>query len=82
VVTVRVREGARPLLGAKVSTEALRNAEASRVLDARLEEVTPGVYEAKLPLRHGGIWELRLAIEAEGHRMTSVVRRDIRGERP
>ena len=76
-LTVKVSDALGPVSGARVSVEALRNASASTVLDARLIELTPGEYRALLPLSHGGLWELRLTVEHGRDRFTAVERRDV-----
>lgn len=76
-LTVRLRDEHGVIEGARGAVEALRNASASRVLAARLEEVAPGTYRTTLPLDYGGLWELRLSFERAHDRMTAVVRRDV-----
>ena len=74
-VQFRTRVG--PVQGARVSVEALRNAQASVVLEARLVELAPGRYHADLPLGHAGLWELRFVVEHAADRFTAVVRKDV-----
>jgi hypothetical protein len=81
-LTVRLSDERGAISGARGAVEALRNATASRVLEASLEEVAPGTYRTKLPLRRGGLWELRLSFEREQDRVTAVVRRDVQESTP
>jgi hypothetical protein len=81
-LVVRPRHAAGPLVGAIVQVEALRNASASNPIEATLVERSPGEYAATLPLRAGGLWEFRLAVEHRGARFTSVERRDVTEDLP
>lgn len=74
---VQVHARAGLVKGARVSVQALRNANASVVLEARCEETSPGRYHAALPLGHGGLWELRFVVEHGADRFTQVVRKDV-----
>lgn len=69
-----VSDGASPLSGASVRVEALRNATAARVVDARLAQSGSGEYRADLELQLGGLWEFRLTVERGPQRFTQVVR--------
>ena len=79
---VQIRTRAGLMKGARVSVQALRNASASVVLEARCEERAPGHYYAALPLGHGGLWELRFVVEHGADRFTQVVRHDVAGGTP
>jgi hypothetical protein len=72
-----VHEGSGVVRGAEVRVTAIRNASASRVLEAPLNETAPGEYRAELPLGNGGVWELRFSIQRGTDRFTQVVRRDV-----
>jgi hypothetical protein len=74
-VQVRGRSGFEQ--GARVSVQALRNASASLVLEARCEESAPGRYHADLPLGHAGLWEFRFVVERGSDRFTEIVRHDV-----
>jgi hypothetical protein len=76
---VQIRMPSGLVQGARVSVQALRNASASIVLDARCEESAPGRYHAELPLGQGGLWELRFVVEQGSERFTEVVRHDVVG---
>lgn len=76
-VVVKPRRATGPLFGAAVRVEAIRNASASNPLEATLVERAPGEYVATLPLRFGGLWELRFALEHGGQRFTTTQRRDV-----
>lgn len=81
-LVVRVTDGAGPIAGARVQVEALRNASASRVVEASLIEARPGEYRAELDLRRGGLWEFRLEILRSGERFTEVSRLDVSEAQP
>lgn len=74
LVVIRLREASGPLTGARVSVEALRNATAGVVLEADLTERAPGEYTCRIPMRRGGIWELRLRAERGSDRFTATLR--------
>lgn len=74
---VRVRARSGLVQGARVSVQALRNASASVVLEARCQEREPGRYQAALPLGHGGVWELRFVVAHGAERFTQIVRHDV-----
>jgi hypothetical protein len=76
-LVVRLSDAGGPVSGASGRVEALRNASAGVVLEAHLEERSPGVYRALLPARRGGLWELRLAFERRGEHFTTTLRRDV-----
>jgi hypothetical protein len=79
---VQIRAQSGLVQGARVSVQALRNASASVVLEARCEESAPGHYHADLPLGHGGLWEFRFVVEQGSERFTEVVRHDVAGGAP
>lgn len=79
---VTLRDTAGPLVGAHLQVTALHNANAAARLETRLDETTPGHYRGALPLRRGGIWELRFSVVRGGDRFTQVIRREIGGLRP
>lgn len=76
-VTLADRTGA-PLDGAAVALEAIHNAHARHPLRAALAPAAgvPGRYEARLPFRWAGRWELRLEIARDGARVPVSVRRE------
>ena len=74
---VKARDAGGPLIGARVSVEAIRNASAQHSLETALVERAPGEYEGRLPLERGGLWELRLTLVRGADRFTTVERRDI-----
>jgi nitrogen fixation protein FixH len=83
-VTVRLadRDGA-PLDGAAVVVAAVHNLDALHPVRARLAPLGGGVYGARLPLRHAGLWELRLATVRGADRFDVTLRRDaVPGSRP
>jgi nitrogen fixation protein FixH len=80
-LTLSVRDGSKPVSGARVRVEALRNASAKAVLATGFDETVPGEYRAALPLERGGIWEFRLTVERGAERFTRVERRELREAR-
>lgn len=81
-LTLDVRDRGAHVGGAEVNVTAIRNAEASLVLEQRLQEVFPGRYATTLALRRGGHWELRFAIRRGPERFTKSLRVDVNQERP
>ena len=84
LLTVRLAgpDGA-PLDGATVQVTAIHNLDALRHVSARLEALGSGVYGARLPLRHAGLWELRLEAVRGDERFRATLRRDAApGARP
>jgi len=78
-VTLADSTGA-PLEGAAVTLEAIHNAHARHPLRAALPSAGAGRYEARVPLRWAGRWELRLEIARDGVRVPVSVRREaVRG---
>jgi hypothetical protein len=82
LVAARVRAGTEALTGARVSVQAICNANANRVVEARLEPAGPGEYRAELPLARPGLWEFRFTVERGGERFTESLRRDVREGSP
>ncbi|HEY8945784.1 MAG TPA: FixH family protein [Polyangiaceae bacterium] len=81
-LVVRARTATDPVDAKYVRVEALRNAGASRVLEATLDRLAPGEYRADLPLERGGLWEFRLTLERGTERFTHVARLDVREPGP
>jgi nitrogen fixation protein FixH len=75
VVRLADRAGA-PLEGATVEITAIHNLDAQHHVTARLEPLGGGAYGARLPLRHAGLWELRLEAVRRGERFRLTLRRD------
>ena len=83
-LTVRLAgpDGA-PLDGATVEVTAIHNLDALHHVNARLEALGGGVYGARLPLRHAGLWELRIEAARGSDRFRVTLRRDAaRGAQP
>ena len=70
------RAGA-PIAGATLRVEAIHNLDAARRIEAALRDAGGGAYEADLPMRHAGLWELRFTAERDGERFTDDLRRDL-----
>lgn len=66
-----------PLSGARVTVEAIHNLDAGDRVRGALRETAAGEYEAALPLRLAGLWELRFTVERRGERFTAGLRRDL-----
>lgn len=84
-VTVRVRlrdQAGDPLAGAGVHLEAIHNAAAADPVRTMLVEHARGWYEARLPLRHQGLWELRFEVVRGDQRFTASLRRDTEAPPP
>ncbi len=61
VLTITLRDrGGEPVGGAAAHVEVFHMADSGRVLEADLEETSPGTYGATLPMERDGKWELRL----------------------
>jgi nitrogen fixation protein FixH len=77
LLTVRLRDRAgAPLDGATVRVAALRNARASVIHEATLAPAPGDAYAARLPVHHGGAWELRFDVRHGADRFTAVARVD------
>lgn len=71
-----------PLDDAVVSVEGIHNAHARHPLHGTLvrDPGSPGRYEARLPFRWAGRWELRIEVARDGERVPVSVRREaVRG---
>lgn len=79
-VSLSDREGL-PLDGAVVEVEAFHNARADLKVRGRLTARGDGRYDAALPIRRPGVWELRFAAERDGRRFTEVDRLHVAGRR-
>jgi nitrogen fixation protein FixH len=66
----------RPLEGARVSVEAIHDLEADVRVRGVLAPHEPGVYEARLTLRHAGEWELRFDVRRGADRFATSLRRE------
>lgn len=76
-LTVRLAgPGGVPLDGATVEVTAIHNLDAALHVTARLEPLGGGAYRARLPLRHAGLWELRLVAVRGRDRFRVSLRRD------
>jgi len=77
LLTVRLAgpDGA-PLDGASVEVTAVHNADALHRIGAHLEALGRGLYGARLPLHHAGLWELRLTAVRGGDRFRVTLRRE------
>ncbi len=68
---------AAPLVGARVAVEGIHNLDSERRIRGELRETAPGIYEAVLPLRRAGLWELRLTVDRRGEHFTAELRREL-----
>ncbi len=67
-----------PVLGAAGQLEAFAVGRSAHVERISLRETErPGVYEAKIVVAQGGLWELRLTAEKDGQRFTQTMRSDL-----
>jgi nitrogen fixation protein FixH len=77
-LTVRLADRAgRGLEGATVRVEAIHNLDSERGVHATLLARGNGVYATDLPLRHRGLWELRVTASRGGERFRADLRRDL-----
>lgn len=78
VVRARVADRAGvPIEGARVSVVGIHNVDAGNPVAGALRETTPGDYEAALPFRHAGLWELRFLVQHGHESVTARIRRDL-----
>ena len=76
-VTLADRDG-RPVDGARVRVEAIHNLQADERVRAEIGGGGQGVYEAVLPLRLAGMWELRLEATRGNEHFVTSLRREAR----
>ena len=69
---------AAPLAGARVAVEGIHNLDSGKRVRGELRETAPGVYEAVLPLRRAGLWELRFTVDRRGEHFTAELRRELK----
>ncbi|HYP76744.1 MAG TPA: FixH family protein [Polyangiaceae bacterium] len=67
----------KPVSGANLTGNAFANAYSGELVRVAFEEVSPGHYLAKFPVRHRGQWVFELVCDADGQRFTSEVRADL-----
>ena len=78
--TLRARiaeRGGAPLTGGRVSVVGIHNLDAGAPIAGDLRESAPGVYEATLPFRRAGLWELRLLVNRRSDSFTADLRREL-----
>jgi nitrogen fixation protein FixH len=69
-----------PLAGATLTVQAMHNARAAEVFEATLAASgAAGTYEAALPLRRAGQWELRFDVRRGAERFTARARVEAAG---
>jgi nitrogen fixation protein FixH len=73
IVTV-TGASAMPLRGARFTAELIHNVDAAHPLRAVLAESAAGRYEALVPLRRTGMWEVRLEARREADRFSTSLR--------
>lgn len=66
-----------PIEGAVVRAEVVPIVDADRRVELAFAEGAPGAYGADVPLRTGGLWEVRTTVEWKGHRYCDRVRRNV-----
>lgn len=66
-----------PIEHAVVRAEVVPIRDADSRVDLALPEVSPGRYGADVPLRLGGLWEIRTTVEWKGQRYVDRVRRSL-----
>ncbi|MDE3054731.1 MAG: FixH family protein, partial [Gemmatimonadota bacterium] len=65
--------GGAPIRDATVKVAAFFNARANDIVDSTLAPDSAG-YAVRLPVRHGGVWELQFDVRRGGQRFTSIAR--------
>jgi nitrogen fixation protein FixH len=68
-----------PIEGASVRLTALHNRDAAHPVQAVLGPAGGGIYGARLPLGHPGLWELRFDVARGGERFSRTLRREAPG---
>jgi len=71
------RSGA-PIHGATLHVAALFVGDANDVSNATCTETAPGIYETTLPVRHLGLWELRVSATLGAAHFSHVARLEVR----
>ena len=71
-----------PVAGAVVRAEVIPIRDGDARIELALAEGAPGRYAVDVPLRVGGIWEVRTTVERKGQRYADRVRRTVRFARP
>jgi len=69
--------GGASLSGATIRVEAIHNSDAARRVEGTLRDAGGGAYDADLPFRHAGLWELRFTVERGGERFTGDLRQEL-----
>lgn len=76
-VSLTLRDaGGRPVSGAALAVTAIHNSAAARRVEGAGVTDAAGSARLRLPLRHGGLWELRLTATRGPERFTAVLRRE------
>lgn len=71
-----------PIEGAQVHVEVIPIKDADSRVEVALPESAAGRYGADVPLRVGGVWEIRSTVEWKGKRYCDRVRRNVAFARP
>jgi hypothetical protein len=83
LLAVELRDSANALIDdASVDVSAFAVARSNLVATATLAHAGPGTFAARLPLEHGGAWELRFDVRRGVEHFTSTQRLDVRTAGP
>jgi len=78
IVRARLSDhAAAPLTGARVVVEGIHNLDSGGRVRGALRETEAGAYEAALPFRRSGLWELRFTVDRQGEHFTADLRREL-----
>ncbi len=76
------RDG-QPVRGARITVHAVSNVDADSIVRATLApSAVAGVYAAPMPLRHGGLWELRFDAARGEDLFVATVHKDVAQSTP
>jgi nitrogen fixation protein FixH len=68
-----------PVAGAAVDLIAFHSARAGQRLAATLSEISPGLYQAALPIERSGAWEFRLTVRRGTETFTASLQQHVGG---
>lgn len=71
-----------PIEGASIVVKAVHVARAGEPVEVTLAPLAPGEYEAAVPVRRAGLWELRIDVRRGTERFTATERLDVPAAQP
>lgn len=72
----------RPIEGASIVVKAVHVARAGDPVEVTLAPLGQGEYEARVPVRRAGLWELRIDVHRGAERFTAMERLDVPAAQP